>query len=352
MSRQGTDHIDPFLVPFLEASDGNDAERHLSQLITHSVSTIRGIVRGKLRVSLEPTDGSVENQDALEVISDVQVLLFTELRRLKNGSCRKAIGDFHGYLAVVTYHACSQHLRRKYPERWRLKNKLRYLLTHRPTFCLWKNDKEQLLCELKSTSQARMLRLSQDSQELTEGLPGSLRRKLLSKDPQPGPLTELLIHILERAGGPIVLDDLVRIVAHVCEIEGHAGLLEPIGQSDQLADLRLDVATALERRIHLEQLWREIRQLPLRHRAAILLNLRDERGRGVITLLPLTGVATIRQIAEALEFSLEDFASVWRQLPWDDKAIAQHLGLTRQQVINLRHSARTRLARRLTRIES
>jgi hypothetical protein len=71
----------------------------------------------------------------------------------------------------------------------------------------------------------------------------------------------------------------------------------PVEDSGQLANPRIDLATALERRIHLKQLWREICQLALRHRAAILLNLRDEQGRGVITLLPVTRVATIRQIA-------------------------------------------------------
>jgi DNA-directed RNA polymerase specialized sigma24 family protein len=347
MSWQGSDNLDPSLVPFLEAPDGNDAERQLDQLIADSTPTIKGIVRGKLRASLDPKDGSVENQDALDVLGDVQTQLFAELRRLKNGSARTPIADFHGYLAVVTYHACYQHLRRKYPERWRLKNKLRYLLTHRPELTLWKNDEGQMLCDLASKDQSGMPGPSAASHELLKAVPEPLRLKLSRGDPQPGPLTELLIRILERSDGPIVLDDLVNTVAGLCDIERHAIRAEQIEDSAQPADPPIDFARTLERRIHLEQLWREICQLPLRHRAAILLNLRDEQGRGVITLLPVTRVATIRQIAEALEFSLEDFASVWGQLPWDDRAIAQHLGLTRQQVINLRHSARTRLARRL-----
>lgn len=346
MSWQGTETIDPSLVPFLEAPDECDAERQLGKLIAESTPTIKGIVRAKLHVSLKPEDGSVENQDALEVVNDVQALLFSELRRLKNGSGRKAIGDFHGYLAVVTYHACYQHLRLKHPERWRLKNKLRYLLTHRPILTLWKNDDGQMLCSLASTDQTSKLRSTTASQQWSEELPESLRTKLSTRDPQPGPLTELVIRILETADGPVVLDDLVNMVADVCNIEGYAARAKQIEESLQPTD-PIDFTKALELRIHLEQLWREICQLPLRHRAAILLNLRDQHGRGVITLLPVTRVATIRQIAEALEFSAEDFASVWNELPWDDAAIAQHLGLTRQQVINLRHSARARLARRV-----
>jgi hypothetical protein len=351
MDWQRATDLDPALLPFLTAADETLAECQLGQLVAESTLTISNIVRGKLRVSLDPRDGSFENQDALEVISDVQTLLFAELRRLKNGSDERRIRDFHGYLAVVTYHACYQHLRRKYPERWRLKNRLRYLLTHRPSLTLWRSDEGQLLCDFTARDHAAMLSPSTPSNQLLETLPESLRKRLSTQDPQPGPLTELLIYILEKSDGPIALDDLVNIVADVCHIESHDARVERIEDVIERrfvpADPQVDMATALEQRFHLTQLWHEIRELPLRHRAAILLNLRDGQGRGVITLLPVTRVATIREIAEALEFSLEDFASVWNELPWDDHRIAQHLGLTRQQVINLRHSARSRLARRV-----
>ena len=64
-------------------------------------------------------------------------------------------------------------------------------------------------------------------------------------------------------------------------------------------------------------------------------------------LIPITGIATIHQIAEALDIPAEQFAVLWNRLPLDDATIADHLGVTRQQVINLRKSARERLARRL-----
>jgi hypothetical protein len=85
----------------------------------------------------------------------------------------------------------------------------------------------------------------------------------------------------------------------------------------------------------------------MRQRRALLLNLRGTDGRGCIALLPLTGVATLQQIAAALEMPAEHLAGLWRSLPLDDIALAEQLSLTRQQVINLRKSARARLARRL-----
>ena len=68
-------------------------------------------------------------------------------------------------------------------------------------------------------------------------------------------------------------------------------------------------------------------------------------------LLPLTGIASIRQIAEAVAIPAEEFARLWNDLPLDDAALALRLGVTRQQVINLRKSARARLARRMTAVE-
>ncbi|MFI5179332.1 MAG: hypothetical protein ACHQO8_12240, partial [Vicinamibacterales bacterium] len=62
---------------------------------------------------------------------------------------------------------------------------------------------------------------------------------------------------------------------------------------------------------------------------------------------PLTGIATIRQIAEVLDIPALDLAALWSELPLDDTRIGARLKLTRQQVINLRKSARERLSRRM-----
>jgi hypothetical protein len=43
----------------------------------------------------------------------------------------------------------------------------------------------------------------------------------------------------------------------------------------------------------------------------------------------------------------EEFASLWSRLPIDDITLAEQLDCTRQQVINLRMSARKRLRNRL-----
>jgi DNA-directed RNA polymerase specialized sigma24 family protein len=114
-----------------------------------------------------------------------------------------------------------------------------------------------------------------------------------------------------------------------------------------LPDPAPDAAAALQQRGHLALLWEEIRRLPPRQAAALLFNLRDAQRGNALVLLPLTGVATMREIARTLGMSAEKLAEIWNRLPFEDSEIAELLGVTRQQVINLRKSARERLARRM-----
>ncbi|MFL6263485.1 MAG: hypothetical protein ACJ76Y_27650 [Thermoanaerobaculia bacterium] len=114
-----------------------------------------------------------------------------------------------------------------------------------------------------------------------------------------------------------------------------------------LPDPTPDAAVAFERRTYLVRLWKEVRELPPRQAAALLLNLRDGQGRNAAALLPLTGIATLREMAAAVALPPERLAELWGRLPLEDAALAGILGVTRQQVINLRKSARERLARRM-----
>jgi len=80
---------------------------------------------------------------------------------------------------------------------------------------------------------------------------------------------------------------------------------------------------------------------------ALLLNLRAADDRGLIVLLVELQITTLHQLAEGLGLPPLQFAELWRELPLEDTQIATLLKLTRQQVINLRSSARRQLASRM-----
>ncbi len=178
----------------------------------------------------------------------------------------------------------------------------------------------------------------------------ALAVKLGALDAHAQSTQELLRAIFHAAAQPLELDDLTALVAQLWSIEDrpHESLDESGSVlAEQLAGAQADPAALMESRQRLDRLWAEICQLPRRQRVALLCNLRNPHGVNVITLLPATGVATIEQIAAALEIPPAEFEQLWAALPLDDLRLAEYLGATRQQIINLRRSARDRLARRL-----
>src|SRR5215469_17153253 len=91
--------MDALLLPFLGV-DG-EAEGLLSSLVFETADPIiYGVLCQKLHVSLEPSDGSAQNQDALDLAQSIRALLVSDLRNLKADSDQRAIGDFRQYVAV------------------------------------------------------------------------------------------------------------------------------------------------------------------------------------------------------------------------------------------------------------
>src|SRR5438270_10244537 len=84
----------------------------------------------KFHVSLRADDDSYKNQDALELLSEVKLLLLQKLDNSNNGG--EPIRDIEAYARIITSNVFNQYLRNKYPRRLSLKNQFRYLFEHHP----------------------------------------------------------------------------------------------------------------------------------------------------------------------------------------------------------------------------
>lgn len=349
-----TRQIDDLLLPFTKTPDELESERLLSRLITeHAAPIVRKILKYKTRRAASINEAE---QEAEEISSDVMLQLVQRLQNFRSDYAARPIEDFSGYVAVVTYNAYDRFVSRKYPNRRRLKNGLRYLLTHRAEFAAWQTGEGNFVGgfsgwqhnhSASESSSVRVQTLRDDARAFAEE---NYNRDW--HDAKRG--YELLTAIFEWTDAPVELDLLVSIVAdwwnvtdETIEIDGANRTDEKENAGLQIADTRADASIENERRVYLKKLWDEIAELPVRQRAAILLNMRDEGGRGIVDLWLIVGVASAQTMAGILELTAEKFAGLWRKLPLDDNQIAAHLGLTRQQVINLRKSARERLARRM-----
>ena len=246
MKQQGpTREFDPLLLPFLRAPDREEAALRLDQLLSeHASPTSQAIIRSKLGVSLRATDGRHENQEALEIESEVAACLVAELNELRESLNPQAISNFKSYVAVVTFHACSKHLRQRNPARAQLKSSLRYLLTTRPELALWEDGDNGWVCGLKQWR----------NREYATALAGSAGgwtnhglSDLEITNVEHMPLEELLSAVLREAKQPVALGRLVSIIAELKGIKDQTRLKDaneddPSKELAQLPDPRPDVA--------------------------------------------------------------------------------------------------------------
>ena len=344
-----TAQIDPALLPFLNAADAREEAVALACLNAEQIEPIvrRGI-RYKLRFYRPHSELSLYRPEFEEIYNDVQVRLLKRLRDLKEYPDENQIANLGSYVATVTRNTCDEYLRQKYPLRRSLKDKVRrHLLTY-PEFALWEDADHNWVAGFSRWPNRNVGRVpATTGAELRD----HLQERWQAIDVQRLELHDLLLTIFEVGRTPLELDQLTALIAGFWHIEDRpAESLDadtPVSPGRQVI-AQTHPATIIEQRQLLQLLWQQICQLPRRQRVALLLNLKNPHGINTITLLPATGVATFEQLAEALEIPLPEFEKLWADLPLDDLRLAEYLGAKRQQVINLRKTARERLSKRMS----
>jgi RNA polymerase sigma factor (sigma-70 family) len=325
--------IDALLEPLLSATTDEHANELLSQLIAgHAEPVIKGVIRFKLRFN---SYQETERAEADDIHQEVVLQLVGQLQRFRKLPETHPITDVRGMAAIIAHRTCARWMRRQFPERHALKNRLHYLLTRQRGFALWEDDNGKSLAGYAVWQQQKKTAVR------NLAIPTHIRKAQ--------ELAGAVASIFDYAGGPVEFDELVTAVAAIQGISDQPveSLADDEDGGFDPAATNPDPAWRIEKKMFLQRLWEELTQLPVNQRAALLLNLKDASGFGCITLFPAIGIATIRQIAAALEFPAQRLAELWNELPIEDARIAELLGLTRQQVINARKSGRERLARRL-----
>lgn len=340
---------DALLLPWLQAADCAQAQEVLAHLIAeHAVPTIHAIVTYRLK-AFPQFQAHRNGQDVEDLCHEVVLQLLAKLKHFKEAG-EPPINNFRGYVATVAHHACSMYWRQQNPQRTRLKDQLRYVLLNQRGFDLWEAANKIWLSGYAvwraqgktAVPQRRLRTLQADPTAIETTKNGRVVAANLH-------LSDLLAAIFNHLGGPLEFAALVNLVAVLRGVKDHpANSQEAEDSLESAPDQRQPShADRIEQRLYLQRLWLEICQLPLPHRRALLLNLRAADDRGLIILLVELQITTLHQLAEVLALEPLQFAELWRELPLEDTRIASLLKLTRQQVINLRSSARRQLASRM-----
>jgi hypothetical protein len=315
---------DRALWPVLDAPDDRSQDAAIETLLEEEVQPVIATILRRFR-RMEP---GLRVEDLEDISSQAAIKLVRKVRAAALYE-EHAIKVLEDYLATLTYHVLYDFRRQRYPERHKLKRNLRYLLTRDPAFALW---------ETAGSTVAGLSGWKGQAPRLTDLTRFSARPAMREKA-RPA---EAVQAILTAAGHPLVFDTLVDVVAELWDVRD---VVVESGQSP--ADDGPDPLSLLEQREYLGNLWSEIQELPDNQRVALLLNLRDSSGANALTLFLLLNIAGTAEVARMAGLSEDELNELWERLPLDDLIIAERLGLTRQQVINLRKSARTRLARRM-----
>lgn len=319
MSAEGND---PVLGPLIEAEEEEVRESVIASIATRARDVAQRVLRR--------FHGQIAREDAADVASTVMLRFVRRLRELTAAE-PVPIGNIDDFVATLTYNASYDFLRRRYPERTRHKNRLRYVLLHDARLAIW-DGPGGMLAGLAAwrgvTGAASNAAISRD-----DASPRMLDRNATA---------DALVEIFKWHGQPLLLNDLTRVTAELWLVaeQEHVDVSEA-------TDPGPDPTVQIEQREYLQRLWLEIRDLRVAQRTALMLNLRDSDGMNALALLIFTGIATYDDVAAALEMEPARLKELWPRLPLSDLEIGEMLGMQRQQVINLRRAARERLGRRM-----
>jgi DNA-directed RNA polymerase specialized sigma24 family protein len=337
--------LDPLLVPFVHAPTDESAAQALAALVeTQATPLVRQVVRRHLSVRRGEGDA------ADDVAHTALACLTRQLWQIRRGDA-EPIASLGGYVAQVAANACHAWLRERRPQRARLQQRIRYVLRHHAQLALWTNERDGWVC---GRGEWRNGAGALDALEAAEWRGRLTIPSGAAGGSEAARLVALVEAIVETLGRPARLEDVVTLAADALGIDDTP--LEPASADDLLAApqavdaLESREAPVDHRLAHaqfLARAWKEIVELPLRQRTALLLNLTGPDGGDLLSLVPVTGVASWADIATLLALPLGRIRELAAALPHDDHAIAGLLGVTRRQVINLRKCARERLARRL-----
>lgn len=316
----------------LDSKDDEERERRLAEILAEQASPlIWEMIRRRLGLSTKSLGAAVDPED---IYQSTMLQLVNRLRDLVADPAKNEIEQFASYVRRLTLNICTDHLRQKAPERFRLKNNLRYQLGRRPEFAIWSGEAGMLFCGLADWPRERRAGVTID--DLAD-------RIQIRPDASLG---DLVAAVFREIGAPIGLDELVEIIAAIQGVKDVRPESLESGDPDlplQLVDDRQRAEEILLSQELIWQVWESLRQYGSKQRLAICLKFTDNKGNTLWSLLCDADLLTPRDIAEELGIPLSELMMLWQQMPMRNADIAAYLKITPGQVSKWRFDAKEKL---------
>lgn len=282
--------------------------------------------------------------------------IWTKIGALKSGESETAIDNLEAFVRRAVHNRYCDAVRRKRPKWYNLKLELLEICSGKTNvegFALWQNpDSGIRLCGFAEW-EGQAGSVSAKCREITDRPEEFRRKRLENRDPQELPTYELAAAVLNFAGGPVDVDSLTSCLAELVKAQS----MEPLSidsqpdtdeDSGSPVDWLVSPDTDVEKQVvdadwfgHvIDWFWGEFVQLSLKQRKALLY------GMGGDQVMALASSVGMRRIAEFLEITTEQLASLISELPLPDAATAVELGVEARAVPSVRFKAWGRIRRR------
>ncbi len=267
-------NADDLLAVYLAETNEPAAERILHTLISEIAAPyVLMVVSSNLR--------GPHQRESADAAQDVLLDLTSRLRRLREGQTEHhtpgdpGIRNLRAYMASAARRAAGFVLRRANPERYRLRNRIRYSLKTGKKFTLTDDELGRRIASLSRFSGAATV-----SAEDGPAIPAGARRRCRHA------ARRINRYCADRA-------ERARPARSTDRLYWHGDRrLRPAGRVEAAAAIPVsNLADQMDQRAWLAHLWTEIIELPRNQRMALLLNLRDHLGDSALRFLPAMGIA-------------------------------------------------------------
>lgn len=338
--------MDNLLIPLLNVRNEQEREQRLDELLTtHVAPIIRQVLRRQLGFYVSAQGTNHSNHDAEDLYQEMMMRMVQVLDAPQR---YRTIESFEAYTRSIVSHICVDFLRSRYPERARLKNALRDIFRRHQTLASWQYQNE-ILCGFavwRNTGRRG------GGDEVDTKLDAFLSGRFAHEDVKVVPLSRTVTELFDWLGGPVQIDELVRMLVYVLEIKEQQieSLDSQVGSEFEVnfSNSTRSTQSDLETNEILGQLWRILKRMPPRQRDVYALRFSDPAGRDLFTVLLAAGIADLNELAEGLGRSVADVVRLWTQMPMDSATTAIALNTSRKNVYKRRFLATRRLKAEFT----
>lgn len=327
------------LRPLLNAGSEQERQQRIDELLTiHVARIVRQVLRQRrLYVSTQGVNES--NPDAEDLYQEA----LTRMVEVLHGDRRvlTTIEDFEAYVGRIVSNICIDFLRSKHPTRARLKNTLRDVLRRHKDLLSWQYQ-DEILCGFavwRNTGKEAV-----DAYDIEAKLKGFVATRFADEDVGVVRLSRIVTELFHWLGGPVPIDVLVRMVAHVRDLkkqqtESLDNVTAEINFRSSIRSTQSDIET------HelLGRLWHIIKGFTSKERDAFVLRFQDHDGRNLFSVLLGADIVDWDELVEVMGRELDDLTRLWWLMPMDAATTASELRTSLKNVYKWRFRARQKL---------